>query len=112
MLKSSVPKSSTIFKCEFCNYNTSRISQYDRHILTSKHNNRGKSTDFNILSTEINKKSSEFICHCGKEYKIRDSTFITASEQVTIIDKIKYGTFSVYLCEACIDSLYLNRDKN
>jgi len=71
MLKSSVPKSSTIFKCEFCNYNTSRISQYDRHILTSKHNNRGKSTDFNILSTEINKKSSEFICHCGKEYKER-----------------------------------------
>jgi hypothetical protein len=32
-----VPKSSNIFYCEYCDYNTSRKSQFDRHIMTSKH---------------------------------------------------------------------------
>ena len=71
MLKSSVPKSSIIFNCKFCHYDTSRLSQYNRHILTPKHIKNEKSTDFNNLSTDFNKKSSEFVCHCGKEYKER-----------------------------------------
>ena len=71
MLKSSVPESSTIFICIFCNYNTSRLSQYNRHLLTSKHQKLEKSTDFNKLSTKINNKSSVFECKCGKVYRER-----------------------------------------
>jgi hypothetical protein len=71
MLKSSVPESSEKFSCIFCDYNTSRLSQYNRHILTSKHKKLEKSTDFNILSTKINKKSSDYKCECGKDYKER-----------------------------------------
>ena len=71
MLKSSVPKSSEKFSCIFCDYNTSRLSQYNRHILTPKHKKLEKSTDFNILSTKINKKSSDYKCECGKDYKER-----------------------------------------
>jgi len=71
MLKSSVPESSTNFICIFCEYNTSRLSQYNRHILTSKHQKLEKSTNFNKLSTKINNKSSVFECKCGKVYKER-----------------------------------------
>jgi hypothetical protein len=71
MLKSSVPESSEKFSCIFCDYNTSRLSQYNRHVLTPKHKKLEKSTDFNILSTKINKKSSDYKCECGKDYKER-----------------------------------------
>jgi hypothetical protein len=60
-----VPKSSQIFVCEFCNYNTSRKSQYDRHVLTSKHK---ESTFFN---KKVLESSNTYICECGKVYKER-----------------------------------------
>ena len=71
MLKSSVPESSKNFTCNCCDYNTSRLSQYNRHILTSKHKKLEISTVFNNLSTDFNKKSSKFECQCGKIYKER-----------------------------------------
>jgi len=37
-----VPKSSNNFFCEKCYYLTYRKSQYDRHVLTSKHKNTDK----------------------------------------------------------------------
>ena len=57
------------FKCISCDYTTSRKSQYDRHLLTSKH----------LKSTNVDKsseKSSEiptntFLCECGRVYKER-----------------------------------------
>lgn len=57
-----VPKSSKIFVCEKCDYNTSRQSQYDRHLLTAKHK----------ILMNPNEKSSkiiEYSCLCGKQYK-------------------------------------------
>ena len=71
MLKSSVPKSSENFTCKCCDYNTSRLSQYSRHVLSAKHKKLEISTDFNNLSTDFNKKSSKFECQCGKVYKER-----------------------------------------
>jgi len=59
-------KSSQNFVCEFCHYNTSRKSQFERHLTTSKHTN----------STNVNKKvpksSALFECvDCNKKYKER-----------------------------------------
>ena len=71
MLKSSVPESSNIFICNCCDYITSRYSQFQRHNLTAKHQNNEKSTVCQHLSTNVNKKSSEFVCSCGKIYKER-----------------------------------------
>jgi hypothetical protein len=71
MLKSSVPESSILYTCKCCLYNTSRLSQYNRHVLTAKHKKLEISTDFNNLSTDFNKKSSKFECQCGKVYKER-----------------------------------------
>ena len=60
-MKSS--KSSKSFYCKFCDYSTSRNSQYNRHLMTAKHK----------ILTNPNKKGSApqqcFVCECGKEYK-------------------------------------------
>jgi hypothetical protein len=55
-------KSSTKFSCINCNYFTSRKSQYERHILTPKHN---------FLTTPKEKVpvNDIFECKCGKQYK-------------------------------------------
>ena len=37
MIKSDKIKSSKNFHCSYCDYNTSRLSQYNRHIQTQKH---------------------------------------------------------------------------
>ena len=63
-----VPKISEKFHCEKCHYFTSRKSQFDRHILTYKHNQQQKSTFFN---EKVPKSSNTFNCVCGKEYKDR-----------------------------------------
>jgi hypothetical protein len=70
MLTKKVPKSSENFYCNFCDYETSRKSQYNRHLMTAKH----------YKLTKVNQKSSEssennnlnFICsNCNFEYKSR-----------------------------------------
>jgi hypothetical protein len=60
-----VQKSSQIFNCEYCDYTTSRKSQYDRHITTLKHK---KSTNVN---EKVPESSAAFKCECGKIYKER-----------------------------------------
>ena len=57
-----VPESSGLFACEKCNYNTCRKSQYDRHLLTSKHKS---ATNLKQM------KQIEFACNCGKIYGSR-----------------------------------------
>jgi hypothetical protein len=59
-----VPKNSKHYNdlqqylCEKCNYNTSRKSQYQRHLLTNKH------SKYNLQEQFENK----FVCCCGKLY--------------------------------------------
>jgi hypothetical protein len=57
------------FICVLCDYNTSRFSQYKRHLNTSKHIN---STTFNSYEPLVQKKKGEHKCdNCGKKYKER-----------------------------------------
>jgi hypothetical protein len=66
MLTNLVQKVPLFFVCIFCDYSTLRKSQYDRHILTSKHKNL---TNANNLSSE---SSTIFNCkNCNKNYKSR-----------------------------------------
>jgi hypothetical protein len=58
-----VPKSSNIFLCVICHYNTCRKSQYDRHLLTDKHKYNENETNETIL---IKESSEKFQCSCGK----------------------------------------------
>ena len=61
-------KSSLNFVCKKCDYITSRKSQYERHLLTTKH----KKNDINepIDDTEET-NSSNYYCKCGKKYQYR-----------------------------------------
>jgi len=56
-------KSSNIFFCEKCHYNTCKKSQYDRHLLTPKHKN-GKND-----KNDNEKVPDALSCSCGKKYK-------------------------------------------
>jgi hypothetical protein len=53
------PKSPNIFTCELCNYTSSRISEFNRHLSTAKHNR---------LINPNNKSPKSHICGCGKSY--------------------------------------------
>lgn len=59
-------KSSKQYCCECCNYNTTRISQYNRHISTDKHK---------ILQNPTLYSSTVFSCKCGKQYKHSSSLY-------------------------------------
>jgi len=60
-----VQKSSEEFTCELCDYNTSRQSQYTRHLLTDKHK---RIVNDSKMIVPVPKKQL-FSCVCGKTYK-------------------------------------------
>jgi hypothetical protein len=60
-------KSSEKFHCELCDYNTSRKSQWQRHVLTAKH----KKETFGLLLDDNLVPEHSFICICGNQYKCR-----------------------------------------
>tara|TARA_B100001093_G_C26757783_1_gene984229 strand:- start:100 stop:1221 length:1122 start_codon:yes stop_codon:yes gene_type:complete len=64
-----VPKSSIVFSCKNCNYFTCRESQYERHILTLKHQklNNDYKNDTNDTK-KVPKSSIINSCECGKTY--------------------------------------------
>ena len=56
-----VQKSSEKYACTLCDYNTCRLSQYNRHITTVKHKIRTNET----IETSFGTKSSKlFQCTC------------------------------------------------
>ena len=67
MLTKIIPKNAKEFICEKCDFKCCKISNYNTHILTRKHN---------LLTNidKVNAKNAEkFICNCGKEYNHRQS---------------------------------------
>ena len=81
MSYSFVPNRSKNFTCETCNYNTSRESQFHRHILTAKHQK------MTMNDNKVQESSKNYTCKCGNMYKYRQGlhnhrmkcTFITES---------------------------------
>ena len=59
-------KTSNVFCCIFCDYNTSRKSNYENHLLTIKHKN-------NAMTTISSKKLAQnYTCQiCGKHFNDR-----------------------------------------
>jgi hypothetical protein len=58
-----------IFYCQTCDFKCCKTSNYNKHLLTSKHKNQQIVNKINILSTE--KMPYQFQCECGKKYKER-----------------------------------------
>ena len=55
-------KYAKIFICEVCDVKCNKKNDWDRHVLTTKHNRNAG----NIK--EVKKSAKEFICECGKKY--------------------------------------------
>ena len=55
-----MPKNAEYFYCKLCDFNTSKNSNWNKHLSTRKHQ----------LLTNVDKK---FICDCGKQFTARQS---------------------------------------
>ena len=66
MTTEKTKKNAENFVCDFCHFETSKKTDYSRHLLTIKHKN-------NILTTDDNKKNEKkYECeHCKKEHNDR-----------------------------------------
>ena len=63
MLTEKTQKTPKIYKCINCNFICSNKKDYNRHILTAKHQMLINANDKPPTKPKI------FICNCGKEYK-------------------------------------------
>ena len=64
-------KSQQNYSCSICYYNTCNNKDYNKHLLTRKHQNRAF---LNKTEQEIPQSSKSIIkCECGKEYSARNS---------------------------------------
>ena len=69
MLTESCKKVANEFYCEKCDYTTSRKSSFDKHLLSSKHNNL---TLFNKKLQKVAKSCKQYCCdNCRKIYETR-----------------------------------------
>jgi len=67
MLTENLPKIPNKFYCENCNFNTSRKSHYDNHLLTQKHKY--------LQNNDAVATKKKYVCDCGKEYNYRQSLY-------------------------------------
>ena len=72
MSAEKTPKNAKKFKCEKCRFTCSKISDWNRHIITQKHQHTTDTTKYNISYTIVEK---DYGCGCGKKYNHRSSLF-------------------------------------
>ena len=68
-----MPKNAEQYVCEGCNFKCSKLSNYNKHLTTAKHNIL---TNTSILEPSSPKKMPKtFECECGKTYHHRQSLY-------------------------------------
>jgi len=68
-------KSPNYFYCKKCDYNTSKKSDYSKHLLTAKHQNVDNLLT-NVAANSQNVAEHEYSCECGKKYSHRQSLYV------------------------------------
>jgi hypothetical protein len=63
------PKVSKTKVCEYCNYSTSKKSDYSKHLSTDKHKKKVNDSKMVENGSELSPKVAQYKCHCGKIYK-------------------------------------------
>ena len=77
------PKNAEKYICLKCDYKCSKQCDYNRHLMTSKHQNR---TNLNNLEP---KNATPFTCkNCNKCYKARNSMWYHQQKCKPILDTI------------------------
>jgi hypothetical protein len=64
-------KGGQIFCCKQCDYNTSELSKFNRHLLTDKHKRMTNGLHLGGKKAEKADNEKTFICTCGGSYKYR-----------------------------------------
>jgi hypothetical protein len=81
-----VKKNAKKFQCENCDFVCYKKSNYDKHLLTPKHQNTDKIlTNTDAENAENAIVTNEFICECGNTYKHRQSLFNHKKKCQTLI---------------------------
>jgi len=76
MTDASATKIADILVCEKCDYKCCKTSDFQKHVLTSKHKNTDKIlTNTDASATKVAEVSNKYICDCGKQYRHRQSLF-------------------------------------
>ena len=86
------------FNCKTCDFKCSKKGDFNRHVLTPKHQNNHvmiTNNDITMTVTEIVKEKNSkpcFMCGCGKVYKYRQGLFVhkkicSKKEDTNISDK-------------------------
>ena len=57
------------FYCHYCNFSTSKNSNYLTHLKTKKHLNNTLEGNYGIKKTQKNADKKIFICNCGRKFK-------------------------------------------
>lgn len=65
MMTKKSPKISANFVCNLCTYKCSKLSEYSKHLMTTKH--KRMTNDY----ADMSKISISYDCNCGKKYKYR-----------------------------------------
>ncbi len=64
------PKVANIFSCKFCNYLTSKKSDYTKHLSTDKHKNIENGSKMTENDSKKSQKvAKNYTCNCGRNYK-------------------------------------------
>ena len=63
-------KNAKIFYCEYCDFDCSKQSNYDKHLLTLKHQKT-----YNSLTKPQKNAVPSYFCNCGKTYNHRQSLY-------------------------------------
>jgi hypothetical protein len=80
MITEKSPEISSKFYCKFCDYKCSKQSEYNKHILTSKHKNNDGQLHKNLQNIQ------KYTCECGKEYSFRQGLY-SHKKKCTINEK-------------------------
>jgi hypothetical protein len=71
MTDNSDLKNAKTFFCEKCNFTCNKLSNWNKHILTRKHNNTYKI--LTSVEEKMPKNAASYECECGRSYKHRQS---------------------------------------
>ena len=112
-----------MYSCIQCNYYTCNNKDLDRHLITKKHlknnslaknenkilvNNTKITIESPAIKKDDNNKPSNFLCECGKKYKL-ERTYLRHCEKCMLITQMddNFDNFNVHF-----DNLNTNLDDN
>jgi len=100
--------------CEKCDFKCCKLSEWNRHIKTSKHS-KDYNLDYNGLqqNAEINiSQNPEFICNCGKVYKHRQGLYKHKKNCKfdSVIDNSSQSSDVKYLTSLVLEVVKQNHD--